>query len=614
MASCRASQSVQKLNKYRYKKYVQALNERDALTMDEFKETKWSSYFAVDLTRIYKNGKANPNHVFELFGSFDNKSAAVVRQNLLQNVATEIDFYEQRSVVCLAMRSIGLDTWVTNMDNDKMYCDELGLMGLSKLYGRHSVVLTKSKLWSTIDADAPFNLLELLQQCSVWFVFLGHLRFASLVWKPRIPVPPTPKLPAPSFEIIEEYTLDEDELSASASKGNPSTDLEKSDRNRHIVPAHVGTIAIAKQSELTAVTSINPDKAGQTKTDTAARNILDTSSRTISEPHAENAESADKNIPVETSSKEHTTTQDDVLPSQYPWTKSTSICLERINPLEIDIWTDSVHNYWCSDVGTATKDSEAPNKPTVTAHVPRNKVKPEPIQVVVKREIASPPPPPDTKTEDLIKRAESLIQRAKELGTDKPRKRRCTETLNVETDAPPTPSDRKIKCKLCKRKFNTEEELEEHHSGDHGIAKCDLCGKCFDTKKALSKHMDTHTDSRWVCDECGKGFEYESRLLQHQRVHDNEARLYCPYKTCDRSFKNVGDYNRHTKTHSAGGWYTCSICPYKNKDKRNRDSHVRVHTKKGDKERYECGRCHKQMRFSMQVRRHNEAGCDPKML
>ena len=136
----------------------------------------------------------------------------------------------------------------------------------------------------------------------------------------------------------------------------------------------------------------------------------------------------------------------------------------------------------------------------------------------------------------------------------------------------------------------------------------------FDTKRALSKHMNTHRDSKWMCDRCGKGFDYESRMLQHQRVHDNEARLYCPHKTCDRSFKNVGDYNRHAKTHEAGGWYSCNKCSYKNKDKRNCDSHMRIHTADGEKERYECGCCHKQMRFSTQVKRHKETGCDPSSL
>ena len=132
-------------------------------------------------------------------------------------------------------------------------------------------------------------------------------------------------------------------------------------------------------------------------------------------------------------------------------------------------------------------------------------------------------------------------------------------------------------------------------------------------KAALEKHMAHHnTDVKWMCDSCGKNFEYESRLIQHQRVHDKEARLYCPTNTRDKSFKNVGDFNRHVKTHDKGGWFYCKYCSYKNKDKRNRDSHMRVHTKEGEKEWYECGRCHKQLRFSTQVKRHRESGCELK--
>ena len=121
------------------------------------------------------------------------------------------------------MRSMSLDTWVTNMCNERMYCDELGLMGLSKLYNRHSVVLTKTKLWSTIDADAPFNLLELLQKCSVRFVYLGHLRFSTLVWKPRNPTKPTPRVCTPPFEIIKEYTLDEHDTTADTNSSTGTT-------------------------------------------------------------------------------------------------------------------------------------------------------------------------------------------------------------------------------------------------------------------------------------------------------------------------------------------------------------------------------------------------------
>ena len=520
MASNRSSLNVQKYNKYRYKTYVQSLNDRDALTLDEFKETKWSNYFIVDLTRMYKNGKANANHVFELFGSLNNKSASVVRQNLLQDVATEIDFYEQCSVVCLAMRSISLDTWVTNMDNEKMYCDELGLMGLSKMYGRHSVVLTKSKLWSTIDADAPFNLLELLQQCSVWFVYLGHLRFGSLVWKPRNPAALTPKTPAPSFKIIEEYTLDEEEQSstmASAPKGVPSTDLDKSDRTNQTVPASVGTTSTERTLELTAESGTDHNKSDQTRVTAAVKTIQDAAIVTARKTVAKRTDSVSMELPVETSSSGEATTEvntsDDLLLSQYPWTKTATIYLDKVAPLDIDIWTDAVHEYWCHAVGTMSHATHL-KIPKRDGYVFRSKVKLEPKQAVIKQEIVSPLPEPDTKTEDLIKHAESLLERARQISANESRKRKHCDTLDVGTEAAPNPASRKFRCRLCKKKFYTTDELTTHHTKDHGIVKCNVCGKCFNTKQALSKHMNSHADSKWMCDECGKGFDYESCLLQ----------------------------------------------------------------------------------------------------
>ena len=167
--------------KYCYKPYVQALNDRDGLTLDEFKETRWANYFSVDLSTTYKNGKANANHVFEHFGALNNSSPSKVRNDLLQDVATDFDFYQKCSTVCLAMRSMSIDTWVDYIGSDRNYCDELGLKGLCKLYQKHSVVLTKTRIWSTIDADALFNLLELLQECSIRLIYLGHLRFGTLV-------------------------------------------------------------------------------------------------------------------------------------------------------------------------------------------------------------------------------------------------------------------------------------------------------------------------------------------------------------------------------------------------------------------------------------------------
>ena len=61
------------------------------------------------------------------------------------------------------------------MGDKKVFCDELGLMGLCSLYKKHCVVLTKDKLWSSIEADHPLKLMELFKACTICLVYLGKL-------------------------------------------------------------------------------------------------------------------------------------------------------------------------------------------------------------------------------------------------------------------------------------------------------------------------------------------------------------------------------------------------------------------------------------------------------
>ena len=177
-----------------------------------------------------------------------------------------------------------------------------------------------------------------------------------------------------------------------------------------------------------------------------------------------------------------------------------------------------------------------------------SKVKLEPAtesdRNIIKQENVSPTPETDTTTEDLIKHAESLLVHARQLSAKQSRKRKLVN-LDMETgtdicqddndqdqvtnpkqqenpiahdvgtdsNATLTPPTQKIKCKLCKKKFYSIDELKNHHTLDHGVVKCNVCSKCFDTKSALEKHMARHNNSNWMCNACGKSFEYESRLI-----------------------------------------------------------------------------------------------------
>ena len=116
---------------------------------------------------MFKNGKVNPDHVYELFGNFNGLSAPEVRMHLLEYIYENIDFFECRSSVCLALHGIGINTWVDMVEDSRICCDELELLGLSAMYQRHCLVVTKNKFWSTIETKEPLSIINLMKECSV---------------------------------------------------------------------------------------------------------------------------------------------------------------------------------------------------------------------------------------------------------------------------------------------------------------------------------------------------------------------------------------------------------------------------------------------------------------
>ena len=57
--------------------------------------------------------------------------------HLLEYIYENIEFFECRSSVCLALRGIGMNTWVDMVEDSCICCDELALLDLSAMYQRH---------------------------------------------------------------------------------------------------------------------------------------------------------------------------------------------------------------------------------------------------------------------------------------------------------------------------------------------------------------------------------------------------------------------------------------------------------------------------------------------
>ena len=300
--------------------------------------------------------------------------------------------------------------------------------------------------------------------------------------------------------------------------------------------------------------------------------------------------------------------EDGLVLLHYLWKLRPKIVIERLTSIEVDIWSNKVREYY---VHLASSEM-APIITEVKGYSLHSRpVKTEPA--------TSEPTMDNIKTDQLIDQAHALIDKAKRFVTKpvdskhsrkRPSSRQNDEpkaldvlhdmtvnklsTLHVETDGttrpsdsmPPAPKARKIRCRLCTEIFSTVKELNNHHRKDHGIVKCPKCERYFSTQSSLDHHSYSHGKLKFNCEICGKSFAFQSRLDQHMTVHISN-KLSCPKKKCDRQFKNIWDLNRHMNSHTKGGWYHCNFCDYKNKDKRNTDSHMRIHSMDEEDKPYE---------------------------
>ena len=327
-----------------YKTYVAKLKEDDAVTGENYKNSKWANYFTVNASNTVRNGRANPNHLFELFGSFSGHTSTEVRIQLLKTIASDTSFYKERCAACLQLKSITFERWVEELANERVFCDELALMGLCNLYRRHCVVLTQNKLWSTIQADAPVNLLDLLKECSIRLIYLGNQRFGVLTWRPRLPKKVASK--SPGFNIVEEYTLDEDIKSTqqviNTNELSPDTagNVVTGDGDGRVALAHpmVTSYPVKETAE------IKPEprescNAKQLHVVTDVRSVQTTEAELTTPTMPPPKPVITKPCPV-------TCPEDGIILSHYPWKSKPEVQLKRVSEIESDIWCNRVADYY----------------------------------------------------------------------------------------------------------------------------------------------------------------------------------------------------------------------------------------------------------------------------
>ncbi|KAK3927203.1 Zinc finger protein 675 [Frankliniella fusca] len=117
-------------------------------------------------------------------------------------------------------------------------------------------------------------------------------------------------------------------------------------------------------------------------------------------------------------------------------------------------------------------------------------------------------------------------------------------------------------CQECKRIFKTKTGLRHHAASHTGQFKycCDFCGRGFMSRMMLEEHRSCHTkEERYVCDVCGQKFTFQSTYWIHRKWHENPYPYKCSF--CGRFFKHSSLLAVHKRKHTGERPYKCSHCP-----------------------------------------------------
>ena len=131
----------------------------------------------------------------------------------------------------------------------------------------------------------------------------------------------------------------------------------------------------------------------------------------------------------------------------------------------------------------------------------------------------------------------------------------------------------KVKCPICSKEL-TSKWLKEHMietHGEKGRYQCQMCEKSFHRSTQFQKHTNKHNGIRndvVICNYCEKPFTV-GRLKNHMiGNHGEKGRYQC--KMCEKSFHNMGEFKKHTLTHTSEKPFKCSKCELSFASKSNR--------------------------------------------
>ena len=130
--------------------------------------------------------------MFTVFGVFCDKSPGAIRKHLCEWINDNLEIFKRQCFMGMACKDINFDDWFTSMKRNDTVCDEFGLSVLCQAFQRHALVVTSSKIWTTIPVSHGKSNDEIRRLCDIHFLFMCRDTFSYLTpkfeWKRVFPI------------------------------------------------------------------------------------------------------------------------------------------------------------------------------------------------------------------------------------------------------------------------------------------------------------------------------------------------------------------------------------------------------------------------------------------
>ena len=134
----------------------------------------------------------NPNLMFTMFTTFGERSPGELRKEMVEWIEANLESFKQHVFIAMASRDIDFDMWFSNVKSNDYIGDEFCLSALCQLCQRHALVVTSTKVWTTIPPSFQKTDDETRRLCDIHLLYVCKDTYSMLKpvfeWKRKFPI------------------------------------------------------------------------------------------------------------------------------------------------------------------------------------------------------------------------------------------------------------------------------------------------------------------------------------------------------------------------------------------------------------------------------------------